>query len=306
MVQLANTSLPRRHGVLRALRLPRAYAGVEEGSATSGGAVSYQMTELVRGVTVTPTGRVLTKDEKLVLMVISTYHNEAEGYAFPSLTRLANESVSGRSTLIRCLRRLVAERCLTTEKRRSVKGDWLQNAYRIADDLANPDCQPTLERAKVWKKKKGSGTTPVGDVGVVSGETLRSVSPDTTVVSPQTLPSVATDTTGSVALGEPLNGTPNGTSSKKKRHRSSEPAATSFQEEETETTPSAIVLRDLREQLERKGHEDIVRSRCLELGFEDELTERLVSILHSKGTKAASEALDHANWERHQQRVQRA
>jgi DNA-binding MarR family transcriptional regulator len=69
--------------------------------------MSWKASAYVKTLTRAPDGSLLTHTEKLLLMVLSDYYNDAEGAAWPSIERLARETLISRRQVIRITGSLV-------------------------------------------------------------------------------------------------------------------------------------------------------------------------------------------------------
>lgn len=94
--------------------------------------MSWAATAWVKRMRISPTtGELISKGEKLVLFVLSDYHNEERGDAWASLRFLAQESLHSRSGVVRTLRRLEEKGVLVVVRDAEATTKRLTNRYRF-------------------------------------------------------------------------------------------------------------------------------------------------------------------------------
>lgn len=94
--------------------------------------MSWRATAYVKTLTTMPaTGAKLRPSQKLLLMVLSDYYNDEQEAAWPSLKRLAEESLVSKRSAITIIQECVAGGILTTETRRDSRGGHTSNYYRF-------------------------------------------------------------------------------------------------------------------------------------------------------------------------------
>ena len=79
------------------------------------------------------TGKKLTASQKLLLMVLADYYNDEEKAAWPSMARLAKESLISRRHAITVLQDLAEGGVLEIEHRKAADGGNRSNRYRLIE-----------------------------------------------------------------------------------------------------------------------------------------------------------------------------
>jgi len=88
----------------------------------------------------------LTSSERLLLMLLADYYNDAKHYAWPSVPTLAQTMGVTERTVFRCLARLKKEGLIETEKRYRASGLRDSSAYYL------PHFDPLSElQSSPWK-----------------------------------------------------------------------------------------------------------------------------------------------------------
>lgn len=88
--------------------------------------MSWKLSGIVKGLSHTPSGRKLTANEKLFLLILADYSSEATGTSWPSVGRLAEECLCSERTLQRMTARMVSAGFLAVERRQG-----LPNIYTL-------------------------------------------------------------------------------------------------------------------------------------------------------------------------------
>lgn len=103
--------------------------------------MSLEAVAYAKDLTVMPlTGEALLPSQKLMLMVLADYHNKEERVAYPSMKRLARESLVSRRHVITLLQQCVDGGILAVRKRQRENGGPDTNHYRfLAIDPLEPD-----------------------------------------------------------------------------------------------------------------------------------------------------------------------
>ena len=91
--------------------------------------MSLHASAWAKAVTHSPEGEALTRSEKLVLMVISDYHNNESGYAWPSMPRLAREAIMSERHARTITQALEKKGLLRIERMRREDGLNFNNRY---------------------------------------------------------------------------------------------------------------------------------------------------------------------------------
>lgn len=109
----------------------------------------------VKEMLVAPSGEALTPAEKLTALVIADYYNAELGYAYPSMERLAAESLVGERHCRRIVKQLEAKGVLVIEQ----GGGRFANRYRFPglDGVALPpvaDVEPQVSAAVEASEEK--------------------------------------------------------------------------------------------------------------------------------------------------------
>ncbi len=105
--------------------------------------MSWRATAYVKTLTTMPTSGVkLRPAQKLLLMVLADYYNDEEHAAWPSLGRLAGESLVTRRSAITIIQQCVAGGILTTESRRDTRGGYTSNLYRFVELVPSEEDSP--------------------------------------------------------------------------------------------------------------------------------------------------------------------
>jgi Helix-turn-helix domain len=79
--------------------------------------LSWKLSGAVKAITTTPGGRKLIASEKLFLLILADYSNEATGTSWPSVQRLSSECLCSESTLRRIVKRMVRAGFIEVEHR---------------------------------------------------------------------------------------------------------------------------------------------------------------------------------------------
>lgn len=96
--------------------------------------MSWAASGHVRRLKATPTGRALSRTEKLLLLVLADYYNDEERCAWPSVVALAEDALSSRQWVMSCLGALVRDGMLEVVQapEHIRKGQrWARQAYRF-------------------------------------------------------------------------------------------------------------------------------------------------------------------------------
>ena len=93
--------------------------------------MSWVATSYVKKLRVAPNGEVITKGEKLVLFVLSDYYHDESGYAWASLSHLAQESLHTRSGVIKTLQALEQKGVLAILRSEDAATKRVTNRYRF-------------------------------------------------------------------------------------------------------------------------------------------------------------------------------
>lgn len=93
--------------------------------------MSYLATAYVRRLTTTPTGRKLTKLEKLLLFSLAEAYNDKTGAPWPSIQTLAEECLASKQGIRDAIKGLAADGVLHVERRQREDGEWLSNKYHF-------------------------------------------------------------------------------------------------------------------------------------------------------------------------------
>lgn len=108
--------------------------------------MSRRATAWAKQVTVSPTGATITRSEKLLLLCIADYHNPSYGFAWPSLGRLATESMLSERQTRNLLRSLETKGFIATEHR---IGET--SRYRLPAMPGQESCPETPEKSSAKK-----------------------------------------------------------------------------------------------------------------------------------------------------------
>jgi hypothetical protein len=117
--------------------------------------MSLHAVAYVKGMLVAPGGEPLTAAEKLTALCLADYFNAEAGYAYPSVERLAAESLVGERQCRRIIRSLERKGVITVE----VGGGRLASRYRFPQ-LDTPNPVPPLPAVVVEAAEE-----PVGPLG---------------------------------------------------------------------------------------------------------------------------------------------
>ena len=94
--------------------------------------MSWRASAYVKALTTMPaTGERLRASQKLLLMILSDYHNDESNAAWPSLARLAEESLMSKRSAIRIIQECVDGGVLAVEPRWDARGGHASNLYRF-------------------------------------------------------------------------------------------------------------------------------------------------------------------------------
>lgn len=93
--------------------------------------MSWMATSYVKKLRVAPNGALISKGEKLVLFVLSDYYHDESGYAWASLSHLAQESLHTRSGVIKTLHALEQKGVLAILRSEDAATKRVTNRYRF-------------------------------------------------------------------------------------------------------------------------------------------------------------------------------
>lgn len=78
--------------------------------------MSWYASGFVKAITISPSGKPITRGEKLILLILADYHNSERNYADPSINRLAEEGLYERRQVMRIVESLEEKGFIRTEK----------------------------------------------------------------------------------------------------------------------------------------------------------------------------------------------
>jgi len=106
--------------------------------------MSWAAASYVKTLRVAPNGEAITKGEKLVLFVLADYHNEEKGYAWASLSHLAEESLHSRHGVILTLRSLEKKGVLCVVRSPEAVTKRVTNRYRFPGLESSPHTRTSV------------------------------------------------------------------------------------------------------------------------------------------------------------------
>lgn len=109
--------------------------------------MSHRASAYVKALTHMPTsGKKLRSAQKLMLMVLADYHNDEDKRAWPSLARLADESLVSRRHVITLVQECVDGGILKVEERRDAKGNHRSNLYQFIELDPSEESSPPVAK----------------------------------------------------------------------------------------------------------------------------------------------------------------
>lgn len=93
--------------------------------------MSWAATAYIKNLRRAPNGEPITKGEKLVLIILSDYYHDEKGYAWPSLSRLADESLHSRRGVVLTLHALERKGLLCIVRSPDAVTKRVSNHYRF-------------------------------------------------------------------------------------------------------------------------------------------------------------------------------
>lgn len=121
--------------------------------------MSWAATSYVKKLRIAPNGEAITKGEKLVLFVLADYHHEEKGYAWASLSHLADESLHSRHGVILTLQSLEKKGVLCVVRSPEAVTKRVTNRYSFpgleslpqtrTSEATTPVCADSLNRTGV-------------------------------------------------------------------------------------------------------------------------------------------------------------
>jgi hypothetical protein len=149
--------------------------------------MSWRCSGFVKSLLKGINGEPLTRSEKLIALVLADYYDESYGFAWPSISRLARESLMSGRMVRRVLRSLEEKGILQTRKGGGV---GCTSRYRFPGlvDSENTAMVSVLNTTTGGKAINGKGTPAVrkGTPGVGKGDIAMSAKPS--VVQPPVEP----------------------------------------------------------------------------------------------------------------------
>ena len=126
--------------------------------------MSWAATSYVKKLRVAPNGQPITKGEKLVLFVLSDYYHDELGYAWASLSHLAQESLHTRHGVILTLQSLEKKGVLSIIRSEDAASKRVTNRYQFPAMSAacNVSTQPILQPDLVKSVDQASQATSLG------------------------------------------------------------------------------------------------------------------------------------------------
>ncbi len=106
--------------------------------------MSWVAASYVKKLRVAPNGEAITKGEKLVLFVLADYHNEEKGYAWASLSHLADESLHSRHGVILTLQSLEKKGVLCVNRSTEAATKRVTNRYRFPGLESSPPIRTNI------------------------------------------------------------------------------------------------------------------------------------------------------------------
>ena len=131
--------------------------------------MSWRASAYVKALTTMPaTGERLRASQKLLLMILSDYHNDESNAAWPSLARLAEESLMSKRSAIRIIQECVDGGVLTVEPRWDARGGHASNLYRFValtpSDNTSPGVPDPSDRALSPPSDRALSPKPLSNV----------------------------------------------------------------------------------------------------------------------------------------------
>lgn len=122
--------------------------------------MGWQATAFVKSITTSKLGLQIERGEKLVLLLLADYIHPETGIAYPSLSRLAEEALYDRRSIIRIIESLEEKGFISVER----SSDRKVNKYSICG-LVTP-CHQQKENVTRVVTKSGQNVTSASDIAV--------------------------------------------------------------------------------------------------------------------------------------------
>lgn len=129
--------------------------------------MSWKATAYVKEIVVCPDGRRITVSEKLLCFILADYHRIDENLAWPSLPRLARESLLSERQARRCLQSLETKKVIRIEKGlgRGNISTYSFPALDVAEQIKGDTMAPFSEiKGDMEGREKGTSGALKGDI----------------------------------------------------------------------------------------------------------------------------------------------